>query len=166
MTTGGLTELPGSIPLATRMGREIPNEQVPEAAPEVEERYQKVFRKKYSLVIQRRPPSGQYNCHGLTFASRRTGIHDPPVVEMILTDDGYRRISLADVEPGDVVVYYDMGEVSHTGVVLSVVAGEPDVPAFRRARVLSKWGHAGEYMHLDREGEYAQHDISYWTDRP
>jgi len=166
MTTGELTELPGSIPLATRMGREIPNEQVPEGPPEVVERGRKILRNKYPLVIERRPPTGQYNCHGLTFANRRTGIQEPWTFEVILKDDGYHRIRLVDMEPGDVVVYDDMGEVTHTGIVLSIVRGEPDVPAFRRARVLSKWGQAGEYVHLDTEGAYAQHTISYWTDRP
>jgi hypothetical protein len=44
-----------------------------------------------------------YNCHGLTFASRRTRIYD---VQQVLAEDAYEHIPLNEVEPGDVIVYF------------------------------------------------------------
>lgn len=159
-------KLPGSIPLATRLGNEIPNEQIPDAPPGVLERLRRDLHRKYPDLIECRPPTGQYNCHGMTLASRRTGIHDPKVVRAILNDDGYKATNPAAVEPGDLAIYHDMDEITHTGVVLKVVRGEPDVPAFRTARVLSKWGYAGVYVHMAREGEYSTANVTYWTVNP
>lgn len=157
-------DTPRSIALATRIGREIPNEQIPEMAPVVVARLQKIFRSRYPALRERRPPSGLYNCHGLTFANRRTGIYDPQLIELLLQDDGFRKIGLRQVEPVDLVVYYDEGEVSHTGIVLEVIEGEP--PSLRVARLVSKWGQAGEFIHTVTEGEYREHAVTYWTDRP
>ncbi len=147
------------------MGNELANAQDPDLAPPKAEQLIAAFRKRFPRAWQRRPPSGQYNCHGLSFANRRTGIHDQTAVEKVLEDDGYRAIRLAEVEPGDLVVYYVGDEVTHSGVVLEVVTGAPETPTLRELKIVSKWGQAGEYIHRTREGPYAQHDLMYWTDR-
>ena len=157
---------PGSIPLCTRMGHEIPNVQLPDALPHKVEQTNAVLHRRFPLVDLRRPPTGLYNCHGLTFATRRTGIPDAKTVQAILDDDGYRRVPLSDVRPGDIVIYWDGQEISHTGLVLKIVEGYPEGTTLRRTEVLSKWGHAGEYYHGAAEGPYAEHRVEYWTDRP
>ena len=160
------TGLPGSIPLYTRKGREISNAQDLDPSPTVVERFESRRRKDYPRAIERRPASGQYNCHGLTFANRRTGIHHPEDVAKILEDDGLRGVRLSEVEPGDVVIYLDGSEVSHSGIVLQVVPGVPEGSMLRGLRILSKWGTAGEYIHMATEGPYATHTVTYRTDRP
>ena len=159
-------KLPGSIPLYTRLGNEVANAQDPDLAPAKAEHVIAAFRTRFPCAWQRRPPSGQYNCHGLSFANRRTGIYDPTAVEKVLKDDGYRTIKREEVEPGDLVVYYVGDEVTHSGVVLEVVQGAPETPTLRELKIVSKWGQAGEYIHRTLEGPYAQHDLTYWTDRP
>jgi hypothetical protein len=58
-------------------------------------------------LVQHRPtePTYIYNCHGLTFASRRTAINDPVAVRKILAEDEYIRVPQGDTLPGDVVIY-------------------------------------------------------------
>jgi len=159
-------DLPGSIPLYTRRRREIPNAQDQDLPRLARQRVVDGYRKKYPLVRLRRPPCGQYNCHGLTFANRRTGIHDPDAVSTILADDGFREIRLSDVQCGDLVVYLDGGEISHTGVVLEVKEGVPADSMLRAVKIISKWGNAAEYVHMATDGPYSGHVVTYWTDRP
>lgn len=124
--------------------------------------------KRYPRADLRRLPTGIYNCHGMTFAARRTQIPDPEVVPAILEDDGYARVSPGSVREGDVAVYYDGREVAHTGVVLQVEADERLLGHGRAARVMSKWGSAGEYVHYAHESPYAGvagMTVTYWTDR-
>ena len=157
---------PGSIPLCTRWGREIPNEQLLDPPPHVAEQMSADLRRRFPFVNLRRPATGLYNCHGLTFATRRTGIQGPETIRAILKDDGYRRIALSEVEPGDIVIYRDGQEISHTGLVLRIVEGYPEGTTLRRTEVLSKWGSLGEYYHAAGEGPYAEQGVEYWTDRP
>src|SRR5262245_35364311 len=44
-------------------------------------------------------PCRTFNCHGLTFASRRTWIDKSGEVQKILDDDGYVEVPLAKVKP-------------------------------------------------------------------
>lgn len=83
-----------------------------------------------------------YNCHGLTFGSRRTQIEgSEAVVKMILEDDGFEQIEDKFVKPGDVVIYYgDIGQILHSGIVVRV--GALGVP-----QVWSKWGKGYEWIH-------------------
>src|SRR5262245_54053440 len=56
--------------------------------------------------IERRSPTGVYNCAGHVWATRRTGIHEPSVWEMILRDDGYRVLGESEPpRPGDLAIY-------------------------------------------------------------
>src|SRR5689334_256822 len=50
----------------------------------------------------------RYNCHGLTFASRRTGIHDDGEINRILKEDGYKPIQAEHVLPGDCILYFNI----------------------------------------------------------
>lgn len=92
------------------------------------------------------------NCHGMTFANRRTNIRLSQTVEQVIREDGYVVVADADVKPGDIAVYYEADnptEIGHTGVVVRIeVLGT----ANRVPYVLSKWGRAGEYIH--RVGTY------------
>ena len=83
-----------------------------------------------------------YNCHGLTFASRRTQVDGSNVtISMILADDGYVEVPEKNCTTGDVVVYYGSdGNVEHSGIVLG--RGDMNVP-----RVWSKWGKGCEMYH-------------------
>lgn len=121
---------------------------------------------RHPFAVLRRPPTGQYNCHGLTFANRRTCVLDSATIRAILEDDGYRTIRFRDVLRGDVAVFVDGGDVSHTGVVLEVVEGEPPGQGLRNIRIMSKWGQAGEYFHAVNEGPYSTDEVEYMTDRP
>lgn len=106
----------------------------------------------------RRAPTGRYNCHGLTFASRRTRVDnsDLPVdIGSLLLKDRYRQTP--DPAPGDVVVYRsptDDGSIEHSGVVLRIELGA--------VFVLSKWGDLEEYEHLVTACPYrGPHE--FWT---
>lgn len=156
---------PRSIALATRRGREIPNEQVPDLSPFKAEALVSMHKRDYGFAEMRRRHTGQYNCHGLTFANRRTGIYDPSIVGLILQEDGYREIGISEVQAGDIAVYYDGEEIEHTGIVIDVVNVE-GILARRVPRLMSKWGSAAEYIHMVTEGPYSQCQIRYRTDRP
>ncbi|MBL7140446.1 MAG: hypothetical protein ISS74_06005 [Planctomycetes bacterium] len=157
--------LPGSIPLYTRLRREIANAQDPDPAPHVATRLAEVHHRSFPMAAMRRPASGQYNCHGLTFANRRTGIYNPKDVEAILSDDGYRRISAAEAQPGDIVTCHDGTEVSHTAVITRIERSEALIGG-QAVWLLSKWGQAGEYLHTLGEGPYKEHRVVFWTERP
>ncbi len=152
------------LPLSTKLGTSIPNEQKVEAVPAV-------MNARKEQVINGHPErrvrslNSGYNCMGMMFASRRTAI-DPVHLRMILLEDGYRRITdEAELQIGDMVVYRDeAGEVSHVGMVTEVrinLAG-----AYREVFVLSQWGQYGEYFHrVDDVGPWLGQPREYWTDR-
>ena len=114
-------------------------------------------------------PSGRYNCHGLTFASRRTGI--PPageperaaqIVLEILRRDRYAKVP--DPQVGDVVVYRasrldDLSQaldVDHTGIVCAVEE------LGHQVFVWSKWGELGEFRHRVDCSPYDGALVEYW----
>lgn len=84
-----------------------------------------------------------YNCHGLTFASRRTqvdGSTDTPI-SRILEEDGYTRIPEPESVVGDVVIYRDAkGVIQHSGIVVG--RGDFKVPT-----IWSKWCKSYEMVH-------------------
>src|SRR5437667_12124675 len=57
-------------------------------------------------AITRTDPSPLFNCHGLTFASRRTKILDRRNILRILEDDAWSEIDIREVLAGDVVIYF------------------------------------------------------------
>jgi hypothetical protein len=114
------------------------------------------FKRKYKDALHRPvAASRKYNCHGLTFASRRTWIDKPTEVQKILTDDDYRPVDLNAVLPGDVAIYKTKGVIEHSGVVVKVVDGLPVI--------LSKWAALHEAVHRARDCPYYDCDeIQYY----
>jgi hypothetical protein len=148
------------------MGREVPNEQDPDLAPEKARQLTESWRRKHPYAILRRPPTGQYNCHGMTLANRRTCVLDAGLVPIILKDDGYREARPLEAEQGDLVLYYDGREVTHTAVILSIERST-ELVGEQAVRVISKWGQAGEYVHWkDDVPEVYRGHMAFWTDRP
>jgi len=103
-------------------------------------------------------PSRKYNCHGLTFASRRTWIWQSSEIAKIIRDDDYEVVDLKDVCPGDVAVYYKDGDAEHSGIV--VQKGDLGVPL-----VLSKWGPCHEVVHLVWQCPYDAGNVVYYRIR-
>lgn len=99
-------------------------------------------------------PSRKYNCHGLTFASRRTWIWDSAEISKILKDDDYDTVELKDVLPGDIAVYYTDGDAEHSGIVLRIVDLVPSI--------LSKWGASHEVIHRVHECPYDAASVVYY----
>ncbi len=102
-------------------------------------------------VRARRAPTHDYNCHGLTFLSRRAWLADDEAIDRVLADDGFREVELSEALPGDIVIYrYGNGRVEHTGVVVWVEENE----TVRLPWVVSKWGNLGEYIHRFNNSPY------------
>lgn len=82
---------------------------------------------------------------------------------MILTEDGYTRLSKAEqARVGDVIVYKNDGEVAHVGVLIEIV----DALTSPKFYVLSKWGPFGEYTHpIDEVPPTFGQAEEFWTDR-
>jgi hypothetical protein len=105
----------------------------------------KIIKKRYSLAKFRTTACSFYNCHGLTFASRRTSVHEPSEIQKIIQDDNYSEISQENLLEGDAIIYYQDGDAIHSGVVLRVEEiGSTKIPL-----ILSKWGHLHEVVHRE-----------------
>ena len=92
------------------------------------------------------PPSSVYNCHGLTFASRRTIVCDLEI-QKILNDDDYTEVNdWRNVLAGDIVIYYanGTGDAEHSGIVIEA---HSNMQLCTEIKVLSKWGLTGEMIH-------------------
>ena len=102
--------------------------------------------KKYPLAVRRTEMSALYNCHGLTFASRRTRVENTRDVHRILNDDSWIEVPEGpDVLAGDLVVYYsEDGDANHSGIVVQCC------PPLYVPVVCSKWGSSGEFVHSVR----------------
>jgi hypothetical protein len=95
-------------------------------------------------ITERRGPTRSYNCHGLTFLSRRAWLGRQEALLATLRDDGYQRIALSDVLPGDIVLYQEQsGIIEHTGIVVWI----DEQPSSRLPWIISKWGKCGEFLH-------------------
>jgi hypothetical protein len=99
--------------------------------------------RKFPQIRPRTDFSPFYNCHGLTFASRRTCITKSTMVKIILEHDKYEEIDdIKKVIAGDIIVYYsDLNDYNHSGVVVENIA-----PLYVPI-ICSKWGKASEYLH-------------------
>jgi hypothetical protein len=148
-----------AIVIQTRKGRRILCEPPRLPMTPEEERYIRREMERWNSgsltrarIRERRGPSYDYNCHGLTFLSRRAWLADEDAVELVLSDDGYAEVPTGRVLPGDIVVYRDHAHrIEHTGIV--VLAG-PD-GSLTVPWVVSKWGNAGEYIHPFNESLYS-----------
>lgn len=139
------------IQLDSALGRHIDNEQSAEITMWEASQYRDLERRFGGVVEPRTEPSPRYNCHGLTFASRRTGISSPVSVRQALHEDGYTEVSKMDVLPGDIILYFDdRGDVEHSGVVVEPPARDPlGIPL-----VYSKWGKYKELIHRANQCPY------------
>lgn len=149
----------GELALETRRNTSIRND-YNEDAPLAGELIAANDLKNNYIRAQHRPTQVcyTYNCHGLTFASRRTQVYRTQCVAAILEDDGYILIQRADALPGDICIYRDdLGEISHSGMVVAV---EKDF-LIPRVKVLSKWGSAHEVVHYEEDCPYTPATISF-----
>lgn len=103
-----------------------------------------------------------YNCHGLTFASRRTSISESTEIKKILSDDHYEEVFPNEVQPGDIILYVSSedGDVEHSGIVVE----SPDPPLFV-PKVLSKWGFGAEVIHWANNSPYDFSQAKYYRIR-
>ncbi len=104
-----------------------------------------------------------YNCHGLTFGSRRTSVG--PTVLPILDDDGFDPIAEKEARPGDIVIYSDAGgQVVHSGFVIQrkqveiIIGTRSAIPV-----IWSKWGKGYEMVHEVGECPYLEEEGNYPT---
>jgi len=100
-------------------------------------------------------PCSTYNCHGLTFASRRTWLPGTGEIQRILEDDDYNRIEAKDAGVGDVVVYSLQGIIEHTGIIVECLP-------FNDKKVLSKWGNLHEVVHKLADCPWRDYDKFYY----
>lgn len=116
----------------------------------------------YPQAMFKGEPTAVYNCHGMTFASKRTGIFADAEIEKILKDDKYIEIkNERDVMPGDIILYFDGAAISHSGTVIQTHAGDHanDLPSIW---VISKWAKPKEVIHNANYSPYSQGIKRYW----
>lgn len=130
-----------SIRIETSRRRGIDNHQDAEIL-EGQMMWFKTLPKMHPNAIPRTKPSALFNCHGLTFASRRSKILDWRNIQRIIEDDCWKEVTLNDVLPGDIVVYFDdEGDANHSGVVVQY-SKDIFTPL-----IVSKWGYGPEFVH-------------------
>ena len=120
------------------------------------------FEQQYPQAKFKGDPTAVYNCHGMTFASKRTGIFADSEIEKILKDDKYIEIkNEREVMPGDIILYYDETGISHSGTVIQTHPGDHanDLPSIM---VISKWAKHKEVIHNANYSPYSQGTKRYW----
>lgn len=138
-----------SIRLDTALGNPIENSQILEISSFEKNQFNALSKWDKSGTL-RTPPTPRYNCHGMTFASRRTGIFDADVISKILSDDGYEEIIPEQTLPGDVIIYFAAdGDLEHSGIVVSTPDKNLGIPM-----VVSKWGKYSEFVHWANNSPY------------
>jgi hypothetical protein len=146
-----------SIRLDTALGNPIDNGQILEIST-FETNQFGALRKWNQSGTLRTPPTPRYNCHGMTFASRRTGIFDSVVINKILDDDGYAEVSTSQILPGDVIIYFAPdGDTEHSGIVVSAPTSDLGIP-----QVVSKWGKYSEFVHWANNCPYTFATARYY----
>ena len=151
-----------SLKLESASKRNIPNEQNHQPMAPATARLQRANSQQQfgaHLIEVTRMPTGVYNCHGLIFASRRTNILGNDV-RAILNDDKYKkRLTQADVRPGDVVLFVAPdGDIEHSAIVL--VPPSPQNAGI--PTVYGKWGQFIEYAHPANLSEYRVDNLEYY----
>ena len=126
----------------------------PRQAYHLEHQAQRPDRK--NAVIARGVPDADSNCHGWVFAGGEF-LLDAPGLTVILEDNGYAPCSAP--QAGDVVVYFDHGDVPvHTGVVSGLLHDGTVI-------VESKWGIDGRYLHRPEDQPYSNSFAFYRSQR-
>ena len=150
-----------AIAVETRQNSSIENDHDLSPPSLGEQMQAEALKRKYPGALHRPTAVGAtYNCHGLTFASRRTQIWKSAEVRKILAEDGYVRIARQqDVLPGDIVIYVDeTGDIEHSGIVLY----RDNSGLLPIVKVLSKWGSAHEVIHGHLECPYSLRSIEFY----
>lgn len=103
-------------------------------------------------------PSYGYNCHGLTFASRRAQVYSSAEIQHILKEDGYDLVSMDDALPGDIVIYQSLEsrEYEHSGIVV-----EKKI-SLMGPKIVSKWGASQEFIHFYANCPYMPAEVSFY----
>jgi len=150
---------PKSIIVQTRKGSDIKNIQdyVPLTFGKLLEL--KDLKSEFPFVTTRGKVNSLYNCHGLTFASKRTCISEVADLEMVLKEDDYREIDFNETLPGDIVLYFsENGDIEHSGILVDVnEGGDVRVP-----KIISKWGDAYEVIHIFSDCPYNFSKVKYY----
>lgn len=112
-------------------------------------------------AICRNLPTICYNCHGLSFATRRGWLND---VSTVLSEESYRKLEMGEDEliSGDIIAYYkrnrDGLRINHTGIVCvdasRAINDYLDSGNDYTIKVVSKWGALGEYLHFYDKNPY------------
>jgi hypothetical protein len=147
-----------ALALQTRFANDIANEFNPTKPHQGDLlTCQKLLADYPSAQVRTLGPSYGYNCHGLTFASRRTQVSSSSEVQHILTEDGYDIVSIDNALPGDIVIYRapETGEFEHSGIV---VERKRDLSG---PKVVSKWGASQEFVHYYMACPYAPADVTF-----
>ena len=122
----------------------------------------------FNRLILRRGPTYRYNCHGLTFLSRRANLLEDDEIQRVLDDDGYSEVTPAELLAGDVALYWHRGKIAHSGIILRPRVGYPGLPPPMDSQesplVLSKWGRQGEFIHWEPWCPYDHERVSYWRE--
>jgi hypothetical protein len=163
-----ITERRGWLPLATRANNQINNWFDRRPLDAGEQARSAAFLRQFGVTPEhtRGGPTCAYNCHGLTFASRRTGVSYPEVVRRILDEDEYVKVDKDEVKPGDVVVYVaENGDVEHSGIVIEVPAPRANPPRLG-IRIISKWGEGHEVIHFIGHDPYESTNLEFYRIRP
>ncbi len=135
-----------TISLQTRQGEKIENIQMHLLSTYEKAQFSALVQQyRYTTVMFKGEPTAIYNCHGMTFACRRTGIQDYSEIVKILQQDSYKEIEeISNVCIGDIILYYDSDgeEVEHSGIIVKEPCAVLGIPI-----VLSKWGKYKEAIH-------------------
>src|SRR6266446_4082298 len=83
------------LELDSAMGLHIDNLQSDEITRLEMAEYANLERRFGDMVRPRTEPCPRYNCHGMTFAGRRTGISSPLTVRQMLHEDRYIEVAKA-----------------------------------------------------------------------
>jgi len=104
-------------------------------------------------------PNPRFNCHGMTFGGRRTGIFEAETLQQILDEDGYEEMPRDQVKPGDVIIYYGTdGDFEHSGIVVK----PPNADNLQVPTVRSKWAKYRELIHLGNRCPYTFSNVKYF----
>src|SRR5262245_55764449 len=141
-----------SIRLQTRAGTDVENDQ---AAPPDERmvRIADALAAKHPFWSRRRPHFGIYNCAGHVWANRRTSVREARWWNVILKDDGYRRIDEREIMPGDAAIYtVPGGTFLHVGLVMELRPFSGSTSGAVVPLILSKWNDSiGEFLHRPKD---------------
>lgn len=146
------------LALETAEKNKIPNAQSKELSPQELLQVKDIEKKWGEIITPRSGPTPIYNCHGLVFASRRTGIFDNSSIRQIFEDDRYREIQKEDALPGDIVIYFNKGDIEHSAIIINA----PSESLLKIPLVYSKWGKYSEVIHLQNQCPYNLSEIKYY----